>query len=229
MGRWRNRQFGAAIACLVAATPAAAVTPRELLVQAAFGDSSKEVALQRVDRARSVATSALARSPGDEEAAIISATALSYRAKLTGNRTDAVAARKQFEALTVRFPRNPEAQVALGAWHVGIIASFGRLIARAAVGAQKAVGLGALDKAVAMGGNRAMFTGLAGLLRLELDPSDPQGRALTEAASRGTTPTPVDRAMQRAATAVLVPLHAGDMAATRAMASQSLPLGRLTG
>ncbi len=71
-----------------------------------------------------------------------------------------------------------------------------------------------------------LFSGLAGLLRLEVDPRDPRGRLLTEAAARAGGSSAIDRIMQRAATAVLVPLRAGDTQATRKLASQLLPFGR---
>lgn len=215
-----------AIACLIGATPAVAETPREMLVNAAFHDTDKGVALGRIDRARAGATALLARNRDDQDAALVQATALGYRAKLTGNRGDAVAARKQFESLVARYPRNPEASVALGAWHIGVIISFGRIIGRAAVGAQKGTGLAALDRAVALGGDRAMFLGLAGLLRIEIDPDDARGRQLAEAAVRGSAPTAIDRQFQRAAAAVLVPLRRGDRRAAQKLADRLLPLGQ---
>lgn len=206
---------------------APALTPREALVEAAFTDRDKDVALAHIDRAQSGATAILARVPDDADAAVVQATAIGYHAKLTGDRSGAIVARKKFEALTLRYPRNPETWVALGAWHLGVIARLGRLAARVAAGAQKPVGLAALDKAVALGGNRAMFLGLAGLLRLELDPSDADGIRLTEAAVRGTTPTAIDRHLQRAATLVLAAIRTGDRKTTQALADRLLPLGQV--
>lgn len=215
-----------ALAIASAASPAAAESPRDMLVAAAFHDTDKAAALARVDRARAGAAALLARNADDQDAAIVQATALGYRAKLTGNRGEALAARKQFEGLVVRYPRNPEASVALGAWHVGVISSFGRIVGRAAVGAQKGVGLAALDRAVALGGDRAMFLGLAGLLRLELDANDTRAHQLTEAAARASTPTAIDRLFQRAAAAVLVPLRRGDRKAAQKLADRLLPMGQ---
>lgn len=215
-----------ATALLTGTAPAVAETPREALVHAAFSDTDKAAALARIDRARAGATILLKHNADDQDAALVQATALGYRAKLTGNRGDAVAARKQFESLVARYPRNPEASVALGAWHVGVIISFGRFLGRAAVGAQKGAGLASLDRAVALGGDRAMFLGLAGLLRLELDPTDKRGIQLTEAATRGSTPTAIDRQFQRAAAAVLVPLRKGDRKGAQKLADRLLPLGQ---
>ena len=228
MARWIPGCVGVSIAvCAVgSAVPARAETPRELLTQAGFVDRDRSVALARIDRAAAVAGQALSRSPNDQEAAIMQAMANGYRAKLLGNRGEAIAARKQYETLVTRYPRNAEAQAALGAWHVGVIAKLGRFVGRAVAGAQKATGFEALDRSVALGGNRAMFAGLAGLLRLELDPNDARGRALVETASKAPTPTAIDGDVKRAALAVLVPLKAGDANATKALADRLLPFGQ---
>ncbi len=225
----RTMKVWAAFAVATIASAAPAESPREMLVDAAFHDTDKAVALARVDRARAGATALLARNADDQDAAMVQATALGYRAKLTGNRGEAVAARKQFEGLVARFPRNPEASVALGAWHVGVIARFGRIVGRAAVGAQKGVGLASLDRAVKLGGDRAMFLGLAGLLRVQLDAGDAHGVRLTEAAARGSTPTVIDRQFQRAASAVAALLHRGDRKGAQKLADRLLPLGQFGG
>ncbi|RXD06950.1 hypothetical protein EQZ23_02305 [Sphingomonas sp. UV9] len=228
MARWFPGCVGASIAAcaVLCAAPARAETPRELLTQAGFVDRDRGVALARIDKAAAGAGQALSRSPNDQEAAIMQAMANGYRAKLLGNRGQAIAARKQYEALVARFPRNAEAQAALGAWHVGVIAKLGRFVGRAVAGAQKSTGFEALDRSVALGGNRAMFAGLAGLLRLELDPKDARGRALLETASRAPTPTAIDGFVRRAAIAVLVPLRAGDTEATKTLADKMLPFGQ---
>ena len=210
-------------------TAAAAETPREWLTQASFFDRDIATARRHVEAATQAAGAILARNPRDGEAALMQATAIGYDAKLTGSRSQAIAARTAFEALIAHDPRNAEAQLALGAWHVGVVFKLGRFIGRAALGAQKPVGLAALDRAVALGGNRALFPGLSALLRLELDPSDPRGLQLAEAASRSATPTPLDRIMQRAAVAILVPLRAHDEHATKIIAAQLLPFGQVVG
>lgn len=212
-------------ALALVAAPAQADTPREMLTQASFQDRDKAAALRRVVQAHGAATAALARNPHDREAALMQATALGYRAKLTGSRADAVAARRAMEKLVATHPRDPERQLALGAWHMGAVHRLGRIVGRAVLGASKPIGLSALDRAVALGGDRALFPGISGLLRLEQDPKDPGARALVEAAARGSTPTALDRHLQAAARAVLAPLRAGDAAAVRRTAARHLPLG----
>ncbi len=220
----------AALAGTVAILSSAAVgaqSPRDLLTQASFVDRDRVVALRRVTQAQTVATTQLQRAPGDREAALMQATALGYRAKLTGSRSDAIAARKAMELLVARIPSDPERQMLLGAWHTGAIDKLGRLVARAALGANKAAGLAAIDRGVALGGTRAMFPALAAMLRLGLDPADPRGRPLLEAAIRGATPTAMDRRLQRSAAAMLPSVRAGDRNATRKLAKALLPLGAI--
>ncbi len=216
----------AAIVTLIALPlPAAAQSARDLLTQAAFQDRTQPVALARVDRARALALAAAERSADDQDAAVLAAGALAYRAKLTGSRTEAIAARRQIEAVVARFPRNAEAQIALGGWHLGVIAKVGRLVGRAVAGAQKGTGLAATDRAVALGGNRAFFPGLAGMLRIETDPADLRGRALLEQAAQAATPTSVDRIVQRNANAVLSSLKSGELKTAAALADRLLPFG----
>ena len=219
----------AGMALVVASTPASAESPRDLLTQASFGTHDQAAALARIAVARQQATAALRSAPNDREAQLMQASAIGYQAKLTGSRGDAVLARRLFEAILSRDPRNAEANLALGAWHIGAVYRLGGLVGRAALGAQKSVGLSALDRAVALGNNRALFAGLTALLRLQLDPADPRGRALAEAASHGATPTQLDAILQRAAVTILATLRTGDGKRVRAVAARLLPFGQLPG
>ena len=63
------------------------------------------------------------------------------------------------------------------------------------------------------------------LARLNPDPTDPRGRQRAEQATRAATPGPLDRILQRAAAAVLVPVRAGDTAETKRTAHRLLPFG----
>jgi hypothetical protein len=218
-------------AAALLAVPAAALaaTPRDTLAQAAFTPSDKGTALARIDQAKAAVDAVLARAPADREARLLSAMAIGYRAKLNRSRGEAIEAGKQFAALAAANPRDPEAQAAVGAWHLDAVTALGGMMAGVALGAKKAPGLAAMDRAVALGGDRAMFSGLSALLRLALDANDARARALAETAARGTTPTALDQIMQRAAAAVLVPLRAGDTRAASALAKQLLPFGRLKG
>jgi len=205
--------------------PAVAQTARDYLAQASFGERSRDGALRRIASAEAAAAAALRERPDDREARLMQVTALGYRAKLTGSRGQAIEARKGFEAIVARDPAYAEAQLALGAWHMGAVNRLGALGARAILGGQRSAGQAALDRAVAAGGGRALFPGLAALLRLKADPGDARGRQLAEAASRAQVRDGLDRAMQRAAVAVLIPLRSGNADAARAVATRSLPFG----
>ena len=175
------------------------------------------------------ANALLARLPGDTDALLTRAMAIGYRAKLTRSRRDALEARAQFEALVARNPRDPEAQAVLGGWHIDAVAALGSLAARGVLGARKATGYAATDRAILLGGDRALFTGLAALLRLSLDPADPRGAILARQAAHGATPTLLDRMMQRRATEMLAALRRGDARFVQTLARRMLPLGQIGG
>lgn len=216
-----------AVALTALAMPAAAETARDVLTQASFAARSKAAALQSIAEADRLAAATLARAPDDREALLMQATARSYRAKLSGSRADAIAARRMFEALASRAPHDPEPQLGLGAWHMGAVFKLGGMIGRAALGAQKSVGLASLDRAVAAGGDRAIYAGVAALLRLEQDAHDPKGRALADFASKAATPTAFDRMMRRSATLILASIQAGNATATKVLAARLLPFGQI--
>ena len=214
---------------LVAAMPVTAETPRQLIIRASFIDRDRGVAQQHVEAALAQARVALRGNAADGEAQLMQAIALGYRAKLTGARNEAIAARHAFEVLLAREPNNAEAQLGLGAWHLGAVHRLGGFVGRAALGARAATGVAALDRAVALGGNRAMIYGLAGLLRLQADPGDRRGRALVQLAAHAPTPTLDDRLVQRGAAQVVDALKATDADRLHAAVERALPLGGLPG
>jgi len=223
----RGRQMlASAMALLVAcvALPAAAQTPRDLIFQSAFGTQSQPVALERVRRAFAIASAASQRDPANEEATVIAAAAQGYIAKLTGSRAEALKARRQFDAAATRFPRNAEAQLGIGAWHLAVVHRIGRLLG-AVIGASKGRGLAGLSRGVALGRDRAFAPGIAGMMLVEADPDDPQGRAWLEQAARAEAPSVPDRIIQRAAAQVAALLRAGNGKAAQALADRSLPFG----
>lgn len=218
----------AAIALLLLAPAAAtSASARDALTQTVFTVRDKAAVLAQLAAVVDDANAILARAPGDGDALLTRAMAIGYRAKLTKSRSDALASRAQFEALVARNPRDPEAQAALGGWHIDAVEALGGLTARAVLGARKATGYEATDRAVALGGDRALFTGLAALLRLSIDPADARGAVLAEAATRGTTPTLLDRMMQRRAVEMVNALKGGDPRLVKALAKRLLPLGQI--
>lgn len=217
----------AMIATLAAAAPAAAQTPREMLVGAAFSPGDKPSALVKIGAALRAAEATLARTPGDREAAFQRAVAISYRGKLKRNRHDIAVARRAFESLAAAHPRDAEIQMAVAGWHLGAVIEIGPLLARTALGARKATGMAALDRSIALGRGRALFPAFASLNRIQLDPGDIAGaRVLAEAAVKARVATPVDRIMQGRAAQLLPTLRPGNGRAAAALAARLLPFGR---
>ena len=220
-----NWKWSAAVAIVIAA-PAAAATPREMLIQAAFQTTAKDQALALVTQAIAQAETGLKANPRDRESFFQNAMGIGYRAKLTRKPNDAKASRKMFEQYVAENPRDPEAQIAVGGWHLDAIAEG--FLATTVLGAKKDIGVASLDRAVQFGGDRAFFKGFAAMMHIRLDPKDVAlARGLAEQAARGTTATPLDRIAKRDAEALLIPLRSGDGKAAALLARKLLPFGRL--
>lgn len=212
-----------AAALVALATPAVAQSLRDQLTQASFLDRDKATALRRVE-----GVLASVKDDDTPDAMVLRATALGYRAKLTGSRSDLAGARKSYETVVGAQPRNAEALLGLGAWHMSVIGKAGALLGRV-FGASRSKGEAALDRAVALGGDRALYPGLAALFRLRDDPTGTRGRQLAEQAARAAAPTQLDRIVQRSSNAVLAQARAGKSAEARALAQRLLPLGAIPG
>jgi CO dehydrogenase/acetyl-CoA synthase delta subunit len=128
-----------------------------------------------------------------------------------------------------RHPSDPEAQIALGGWHLTVINEVGGFVGGSALGASKSKGLAALNKAVSLGGNRAFFPAYAGLARIALDAKDaPAAKLLLDKAVRAPAPAEVDRITQAAAKRVVALIRAGDNKGASRLAEQLLPFGRIS-
>lgn len=227
-----SRPVIACLAAMLAVAPvmALAETPRELLSVAAFQTTDKAKALALIGRAIADSDRILAARPGDHEATLQRGVAIGYRAKLTRSRSDARASLVIFEALAARDPRDPEAQMVIAGWHLDAIDQLGGFMARTMLGAKAQAGDAALARAVALGGQGAFFPGLAAMMRIRSDSSAvAEARKLAEAATRATTPTPLDILMKRSAVAILPALRANNGKAAAALARKLLPFGRMTG
>lgn len=219
-----------AVSAMVAIAPAAAVadTPRELLTSAAFYSSSKPKALALVGQAIAAADQILTTRPGDDEAMLQRGLAIGYRAKLTRSRTDARTSLGIFESLVAQNPRDPEARIALAGWHLDAIDQLGSVMARTVLGAKSQAGETALAQAVALGGDRAFYPGLAAMIHIRKNNGDvAQARRWAETAATARAPTPLDVLMKRAALAILPSLRANDGKAAAGLARKLLPFGKL--
>ena len=216
------------VAAIVAAAPASAATPRELLVTAAFQTTDKRAALALVNQALAAADALTAANPKDREGPLQHAFAIGYRAKLTRNPGDAKLSRRLFEALVAGNPRDAEYQMAIGGWHLDAIADG--ILASTVLGAKRDAGLNGISRAVALGGDRAFFKTFAAMMRIRLDPKDvAAARALAERGAQAPAPPMLDRIARRDAEAILIPLRAGDGRAADRLARKLLPFGRIGG
>ncbi|WP_254601866.1 hypothetical protein [Sphingomonas bacterium] len=218
------------LVCVIAAAaivaPGQAATPRDLLTAAAFQSTDRQQALALVNQAAAQSEALLAAQRNSREGLLQHAMAIGYRAALTKKPGDARESRKMFEALVAANPRDPEFQLAIGGWHLDTIAAG--FLAKTVLDARKDVGLDAVNKAVALGGDRAFFKGLAAMMRIRLDPADVDvALALAQQAAAAPAPTPLDRIVKRDAEAMLLPLRAGDGKAAAALARKLLPFGRI--
>ena len=224
--RFSPTAFILCAAAAIAAVPAQAATPREMLTAAAFQTSDKSAALALVNSAIAASQATLAANPNDHEAQLGQASGIGYRARLTKKPADAKTSRRLFEGLVAANPRDAEAQLFLGGWHLDTIAAG--FLATTVLGAKRDIGVACIDKAVALGGNRAFYKGLAAMMRIRLDENDiATARALAEQAAVAPTPTPLDRIVQRETVALLVPLRSGDGTAAAALSRKLLPFGRI--
>jgi hypothetical protein len=210
-------------------SPAHADASRDILVNAAFGTRDKATALTRVGQSVAAADAVLKKNPADENGRLQRALAISYRGKLSRSRTDVLAARREFEAIVAADPRNPEAQLALGAWHLAAVIEFGPFMARTVLGARTATGNQALERALTLGRDRASIPAFVSLQRIQIDPSDVAGaRRLAEGAVKASANTQFDRVMQRQAATLLPALRNGNGKAAAALAKLLMPFGRVT-
>jgi hypothetical protein len=221
------------VASIAMAMPVAAVapanSPRTTLVTAAFQTTDKSRALALVNKAIGSLTATLASDPGNRDAQLQQGIALGYRGKLTRSVGDAKRGRDILNSYAVRHANDPEAQIALGGWHLTVIADAGAMLGGSVLGASKSKGLAALNKAVSLGGNRAFFPAYAGLTRIALDPKDaPAAQLLLDKAVGAQAPTEVDRITQAAAKRVVVLIRAGDNKGASRLAEQLLPFGRIS-
>nr|WP_089219026.1 hypothetical protein [Sphingomonas laterariae] len=208
---------------------ATAETARDIMVSAAYQTSDKATALAMIDKALQRADAVLAARPGDREAMLQRGVAIGYRGKLARNIGDAKAARAIFEELVKANPRDAEAQMLLAGWHLDAIAQLGGLLARTALGARQSAGDAALDRSVALGGNRALYPGMAAILRIRENPKNvPLALKLATAAIAAPAPTPLDRHVKRAVETLLPSLRANDGKAAAMMARRLVPFGRIT-
>lgn len=248
-----------ALACLLLLAPAAHAADAEaLFVQGRFADAiaagssaqsaaaliaagraaSTEAAWRAPDRARAEALleqaealfdRALAVEPGNNEAVLQRAIATGYRAKLRNSPGLAREARRGFEQVIARNPRDALAHAALGGWHGEAVATLGRFLAGTALGANRAGFEQGFERAMALNPEGPAIPTFFAFTALALDAGNAKrAEALLERADRARARDGFERLVQGNARAVLPLLRKGDVAAARREAARLSPLGALS-
>lgn len=171
---------------------------------------------------------ALALQPGNPEALLQKAIAIGYRAKLENNIGLAKQTRRNFEALLAKRPNDALLLGAMGGWHGESVATLGKFIAGAALGAKESEGLRYFEKAIAAPGADPVVPVFyaSTLLNLSAD-NAPKAKALLQRALRATASDGFEKLLQQNARAILAPLEKGDVKTAQATAKRLSPLGTL--
>lgn len=208
------------------AEPALAVEARAALVDAAFVIRDKPGALGRLDRARLQAEAMLADQPANLDAKLQRAIAIGYRGKLNRSPGDAKTARRMMEEVAAAAPASADANVALAGWHLEAILDAGSFIARTVLGARKADGVAAIERAVTNGGGRPLYSGYGAILLTRIGDT---ARAVELARMAVRTPArdALDRLMKVNAEALLAAYGSGDPKLPLAVATRLSPFGRI--
>ncbi|BAV65363.1 hypothetical protein SCLO_1023230 [Sphingobium cloacae] len=214
------------------AVPARAASGWDLLTEAAYRSPSTARARVLLSQARTDAAAALRQNPANQEAAIQQAVAAAWGAMLSGGIGPAREARRLIQAQITAQPNNAEAHLAMGAWHIEAVRRVG-MLAGPTVGASRKAGNAALDRAIALGGRRALPSAYATLLRAASGEGKCQnGRAavlaLARRAAQGTAPTSLDAVMRASAQRFVVTVAAPSANAADA-AAPLLPFAHLSG
>lgn len=208
------------------AEPALAVEARAALVDAAFVIKDKTSALARLDRARLEAEAMLADHPANLDAKLQRAIAIGYRGKLSRSPADAKTARRMMEEVAAAAPASADADVALAGWHLEAILDAGSFIARTMLGARKADGVAALERAVTHGDDRPLYCGYGAILLTRIGDTT-RAIELAKMAVRVPARDALDRLMKGNAETLLAAYRSGDPKLPLAVATRLSPFGRI--
>jgi len=171
---------------------------------------------------------ALALQPGQLDALLQKAIAVGYRAKLENNLGLARQSRRNFESILAKRPDDALALGAMGGWHGEAVATLGKFIAGAALGAREGEGLRFYEKALAAPGADPAVPLFYATTLLNLSPDNaPKAKALLQRAAKAQADDGFERLVQQNARTILALLEKGDVKTAQATASRLAPLGTL--
>ena len=225
---FREGRFAdAASAGRAEATPASLVLAgRSTLTIASFQVTDKAKATAMVEAAERDFDAALAKAPNNLEAALQKATAIGYRAKLTQSRGLAKETRTRFEAVLAKEPNNGLAWASVAGWHAGSVATLGRFVAGAVLGAKLDTAIRDFDTALAKDPKNPVHRVFYAFSLLDLDPANaPKAAALLREAGGLPARDGFEALLKRNTAQVLPLLDRGDVKAAQAQARRLLPFG----
>jgi tetratricopeptide (TPR) repeat protein len=223
-------RFAEAIAAGTNAQTAAALIAagRAASTEAAWRAPDRARANALLEQAEALFDQALKLAPGNNEAALQRAIAVGYRAKLANSPGLARQARRGFEQVIARDPRDALAHAALGGWHGESVATLGRFLAGTALGANRQGFEQSFERAMALNPEGPAIPTFFAFTALALDAGNAKrAQALLERADKARARDGFERLVQAHARAVLPLLRKGDVAAARREAARLSPLGNL--
>jgi len=220
----------AATAGRAEATPASLVTAgRATGAIAVWQTRDKARARELLGQAEQDLARALKADAGNLDALLQHGIVVGYIAKLENSPGLAKQARRSFDAVLAKQPKDVLALGAMGGWHGESVATLGSFVAGTALGAKKAESLRFFNEAMAQNPEGASIPTFYGFTLLSLDAGNaPQAKALLARADKAKAADGFEALMQRNAREVLALLNKGDAAAARTAARRLSPLGAVS-
>ncbi len=201
---------------------------RATLIVASFETIDRDQAKAQVDAADHDFDAALALAPTSEEAALMKATAVGYRGKLSKSPGLAKETRARMEAVLAKDPNYGLAWSSLAGWHAGAVVALGKFLAGTVLGASSKVALADFETGLAKDPRNPVQYAFYGLTLLDLG-TDNGARATQLLRTLATLPArDAYEGLLKRETAQVVPLlTAGDVKGAQTMARRLLPFGKL--
>jgi hypothetical protein len=196
---------------------------RATLAVAAFQAPSKKQALALIDQAERDYAAAAALAPGRADIALQRAIAVGYRAKIDRSPKGAKAARDAILSIREKHPRYALAWSALGGWHGESVATLGRMMAGAVLGAKRADATVCFERAIALEPQSPVHPVLWALAAIKIPSERARVRPLLEAAARLKPRDGFELLVRTHGDAVLAKLRTGDADGAAELAERVTP------
>ena len=198
------------------------------LIEASFDTTDRDRAKALVDAAEHDFDAALAKEPGNVDAALMKAQAVGYRGKFAKSPGLAKETRTRLEAVLARDPNNALAWSSLAGWHAAGVAAVGKFLAGTVLGASTKVAVADFETALSKDPKNPVQYAFYGLTLLDLDAANaPRATQLLDTVQRLPARDAYEAMLKRATAQVLPLLASGDARGAQALARRLLPFGKL--